>query len=235
MPKRQTRPEGSLAPIGVLGGTFDPIHHGHLRLAEEAADRLGLAAVSLIPAGQPPHRAAPRVAAEHRLAMVQAAIAGNPLLQVDAGEIAAAGPSYTVLTLERLRATHGPLQPLVLLLGADAFLGLTTWHRWRELFDLAHIAVATRPSHVLEIGQMATELAAEFRRRQAHAAAALVTAPVGVIIPFGITPLDISATAIRAGLAAGASVRYLLPDGVLEYIQRHNLYYPEETAPNGHS
>lgn len=224
MPKS---PEGNSAPIGVLGGTFDPIHFGHLRLAEEAADRLGLAAVTLIPAGQPPHRAAPRVAADHRLAMVLAAIAGNPLLRVDAGEILAAGPSYTVLTLQRLRAAYGPQQPLVLLLGADAFLGLTTWHRWRELFDLAHVAVATRPSHVLEVGQMASDLAVEFRQRQAHAATALAATPAGVIIPFGITPLDISATAIRAGLAAGTSVRYLLPEGVLEYIRRHHLYSPE--------
>ncbi len=211
-------------PIGVFGGTFDPIHHGHLRLAEEAADRLGLAAITLIPAGQPPHRAAPRVASTHRLAMVETAIAGNPLLRVDAGEVHAAGPSYTVLTLERLRAAHGPRQALVLLLGADAFLGLTTWHRWRDVFALAHVAVATRPSHMLDVDRMATELAAEFRHRQAHATHALTASAAGVIIPFGITPLDISATAIRAGLASGASVRYLLPDGVLEYIRRHHLY-----------
>lgn len=217
---------GRAGPLGILGGTFDPIHHGHLRLAEEARERLALAAVCLIPAGTPPHRHPPQADGPHRLAMVRAAVAANPGLTVDASEIESHGPSYTVPTLERLRAQHGPGRPLVLLLGADAFLGLTTWHRWQDLFALAHLAVATRPSHVLETTHMTPALAAEFSQRQTLSAAALAEAPAGCIIPFGITPLDISATAIRAALATGGSARYLLPDGVLDYISRNRLYQP---------
>ncbi|HEY6898693.1 MAG TPA: nicotinate-nucleotide adenylyltransferase [Rhodocyclaceae bacterium] len=211
-------------PLGLLGGTFDPIHCGHLRLAEEAVESLDLAALRLIPAGSPPHRSQPQTAAEHRLAMVRLAAAGNPRLLVDDAEVRAAGPSYTVLTLERLRAEFGPQRPLVLLLGADAFLGLTTWHRWEELFGLAHIAVATRPSHVLETAYMTPTLAAVFNARCRRDAAALAAAPAGSILPFGITPLDISATAIRAALGTGRSARYLLPDSVLDYIDHHHLY-----------
>ena len=117
-----TAPEGAApGPLGLLGGTFDPIHLAHLRLAEEAREALGLERVRLIPAGDPPHRDTPQSAAEHRLAMAQRAIAGNPALEVDDGEIRARQKSYTVLTLERLRAEFGAQRPLVLLLGADAF------------------------------------------------------------------------------------------------------------------
>jgi len=214
-------------PLGILGGTFDPIHYGHLRLAEEARERLELASITLIPAGTPPHRNPPQAPDRHRLAMVEAAAATNDALVVDAAEIDAGGPSYTVLTLERLRSIHGPDRPLVLLLGADAFLGLATWHRWQDLFGLAHIAVATRPSHVLEPEHMTPPLAAEFKARLARSTTALATAPAGAIVPFGITPLDISATAIRAALSTGRSARYLLPDGVLDYISRHRLYQPQ--------
>ena len=218
------KPGSNNAPLGLLGGTFDPIHHGHLRLAEEAWDGLGLDSVLLIPAGSPPHRNTPRTSAEHRLAMVQLAAEANDHLKVDAAEVRAEGPSYTVLSLERLRALHGPDQPLVLLVGADAFLGLATWHRWKDIFTLAHIAVATRPSHVLEVEHMAPALAEEFQQRLHRGASALQEAPAGYIVPFGITPLDISATAIRAALSTGRSPRYLLPEAVVDYIGRHQLY-----------
>lgn len=135
------------APLGVLGGTFDPIHTGHLRLAEEAREALGLGGVRLIPAGQPPHRGEPGSTAEDRLAMARLAAAGNPGFMVDDGEVRAQQKSYTVLTLERLRAEIGPRRPLVLILGADAFAGLPTWHRWTDLFALAHLAVANRPGY----------------------------------------------------------------------------------------
>lgn len=212
------------APLGVLGGTFDPVHFGHLRLAEEACERLALEQVALIPAGTPPHRQPPAASPEDRAAMVRLAIAGQAAFAVDDAEVHATGPSYTVLTLERLRARYGPDRPLVLLLGADAFLGLTTWHRWTELFELAHVAVATRPAHALEVERMTPELAEMFHRRLQRGASSLRTAPAGIILPFGITPLDISATAIRAALGAGMSPRYLLPDPVLDYISRHHLY-----------
>ena len=132
-------------PLGIFGGTFDPVHYGHLRLAEEAIGHLGLGGVRWVPAGQPPHRGVPQVSAGQRLAMVLRSTAGNPRFSVDAAEVEAAAPSYTVHTLERLRRELGPEQPIVLLVGADAFAGLTTWHRWRDIFVLAHLGVSHRP------------------------------------------------------------------------------------------
>lgn len=220
--------EAGAGVLGLLGGTFDPLHVAHLRLGLEAREALGLAELCFIPAGTPPLRAVPQCAAAHRLAMVERALAGNPGFSVDAGEVlATAGspaPSYTVATLERLRRQHGAQRPLVLLLGADAFARLESWHRWRELFGLAHIAVATRPGHDLKkIGAGATALDAEFNARQG-VAADLAGAPSGRIVSFAITALEISATAIRERLARGLSVRYLVPDPVLDYIETHQLY-----------
>lgn len=210
-------------PLGLIGGTFDPVHYGHLRLAEEAREALDLAGVRWIPAGQPPHRPAPRVAAAHRLAMVALAVAGNPAFTVDDAETTSAEPSYTVTTLERLRAGQAT-RPLVVLMGADAFLGLPTWHRWRDLFALAHIGVATRPGFTLSPDEWPAELAAACADRLGSDAAALRAAPAGRVVGFSMTPLAISASLLRAQLAAGSSVRYLLPDPVREYIDRQQLY-----------
>lgn len=213
--------------LGIFGGTFDPLHVAHLRLGLEAREALDLAEVCLIPAGSPPLRAAPRCAASHRLAMVERAIATLPGFSVDPGEVQAAAdsaaPSYTVATLERQRRRHGPQRPLVLLLGADAFARLESWHRWRELFGLAHIAVATRPGHELTVGAGETALDAEFKARQGGAPD-LGAAPAGRIVPFAITALEISASAIRERLGRGLSVRYLVPDAVLDYIESHQIY-----------
>jgi len=222
--------EADNAPLGIFGGTFDPPHVGHLRLAIEAREALGLAAVRLIPASAPPLRDAPCADARHRLAMVARAVAGTPGLEVDAAEVeAAAAPSYTVDTLARLRQRVGATRPLVLLLGADAFGRLESWHRWRDLFGLAHIAVATRPGHALKVGAGDTALDAEFRARDG-VPAALGAAPAGAIVPFAITALEISATALRQRLAGGASVRHLVTDAVLDYIDSHQLY----RTPHGH-
>jgi nicotinate-nucleotide adenylyltransferase len=233
--------ESKAGALGLLGGTFDPLHIGHLRLAFEAREALGLAEVSLIPAGTPPLRAVPQCAAVHRLAMVESALAGIPGFSVDPGEVlAAAGnptPSYTVATLERQRRLHGAQRPLVLLLGADAFARLESWHRWRELFELAHIAVATRPGHEIKVmrsgipgdGAGETALDAEYSARCGNAAD-LAGAPAGRIVPFAITALEISASAIRRRLAQGLSVRYLVPDAVLDYIETHQIY----RTPHGH-
>ncbi|MCX7174766.1 MAG: nicotinate-nucleotide adenylyltransferase [Proteobacteria bacterium] len=212
------------SPLGILGGTFDPVHYAHLRLAEEARKELGLAEVRWVPAGQPPHRGTPQASAIQRLDMVRLAILGNPGFTVDDGEALGAAPSYSVPTLERLRAQIGPRRPLVLLLGADAFLGLSAWHRWRELFGLAHLAVATRPNYSLTGEIMEPALADEFQRRRKSSAAAITASPAGCIIPFGITALDISATKLRAQIGAGHSARYLLPDPVLDYIAANKLY-----------
>lgn len=213
-------------PLGLFGGTFDPVHFGHLRLAEEACEALGLTGIRWLPAGQPPHREPPRVAASHRLAMVRLAVAGNTRFSVDAAEVEAAAPSYTVTTLMRLRRELGPRQPLVLLLGADAFAGLTTWHRWQEIFALAHLAVLHRPGYPLRPESLPETLAWQYRARQAAGPAAWAAAPGGCILTLPMTQLDISATHIRALLARGASPRYLLPDAVLDYIRRHQLYGP---------
>lgn len=211
-------------PLGLFGGTFDPIHFGHLRLAEESIAHLGLGAVRWIPAGQPPHRGMPQVTADQRLAMVRLATAGNPGFAVDAGEVEAAAPSYTVLTLERLRCELGSEQPLVLLVGADAFAGLADWHRWRDIFALAHIAVSHRPGFPVEAASLPAELAGEFAARRLPDAGGLKGAPAGRIATFAMTQLAISATQIRKLLANGLSARYLLPDPVLDYIQTHSLY-----------
>ena len=135
----------AVGPLGILGGTFDPIHFGHLRLGEEALQQLSLEQIRFIPAGQPPLRESPCASAVHRLAMAKLAIAGNPRFEVDEGEVTAAQQSYSVDTLARLRREVGPTRPLVLLLGTDAFNRLEQWHQWQEIFTLAHIAVANRP------------------------------------------------------------------------------------------
>lgn len=216
--------DASLLPLGLFGGTFDPVHFGHLRLAEEAIAHLGLGGVRWLPAGQPPHRGVPQVTAGQRLDMVRRATAGNPRFTVDPAEVEAAAPSYTVHTLERLRRELGDAQPLVLLVGADAFAGLAAWHRWRDLFALAHIAVSHRPGFPVETASLPHELATEFADRRLVDASALRAAPAGGIVTFAMTQLAISATQIRKLLANGLSARYLLPDDVLDYIQTHSLY-----------
>lgn len=217
------RPDPAHGPLGIFGGTFDPLHFGHLRVAESARETLGLARVRFIPAGQPPHRATPGASGADRLAMARLATADNPCFEVDAAEVDAAQASFTILTLERLRAELGADRPLVLLLGVDAFLGLPTWRRWTELLDFAHLAVANRPGYELAAAQMDSALGALLTSRRA-APAALASAPAGAIVPFEMTPLEISATDIRARAAAGHSLRYLLPEPIIDYISRHRLY-----------
>jgi nicotinate-nucleotide adenylyltransferase len=212
------------APLGLFGGTFDPVHYGHLRLAEESIAHLGLGGVRWIPAGQPPHRGIPQVTAEQRLEMVRRSTAGNPHFSVDPAEVLADAPSYTVHTLTRLRAELGPTQPLVLLVGADAFAGLSSWHRWQDLLDLTHIAVSHRPGFPIEPHSLPEPLAAAFLARRLDDVSGLRAAPGGRIVTFAMTQLAISATQIRKLLANGLSARYLLPDGVLDYIQTHSLY-----------
>lgn len=210
-------------PLGILGGTFDPVHTAHLRLAEEATRQLGLAEVLWIPAGQPKHRATPAADPEHRLAMVRLAAASHPGYRIDDTEIRSGEPSYTVPTLERLRKELGGARPLVLLMGADAFLGLTTWHRWRDLFGLAHIGVASRPTFELAAAAMPPELATEWRNRRAPPAA-LNRAPAGAIIDFPLSAGTVSSTEVRSRLRQGLAADELLPAPVLDYIRRHRLY-----------
>lgn len=215
-------------PIGVLGGTFDPVHLAHLALARAALERLRLAQVLWLPAGQPPHRERPHATAADRLAMVRLAIAGDPRCMLDASEVASTAPSYTVHTLERLRREFGASRPLVLLMGADAFRGLAGWHRWRDIFELAHIAVATRPGFPL--GDFAAPLAGEFAARRSvanEASADFSGRPAGGIHVFELVAGTVSATEVRGLVAGGAPdemLRALLPAPVLDYIRQHHLY-----------
>ena len=218
------------APIGIMGGTFDPVHFGHLRLAQEAAEILGLELVRWVPAGQPWHRVAPLASAAHRLEMVRLAIEKNPLFELDDAEIRQTAPGYTVETLERLRREFGAKRPIVLLLGTDAFRNLSSWQRWRDLFDLAHVFVAQRPGHSLTPGGMQAALAAEWRKR-AGTPDVLRQRPGGNVVTYGTTALDISASAIRAHFAQARSPRYLLPSAVLDYIEAHGVYAQSNGAP----
>jgi nicotinate-nucleotide adenylyltransferase len=214
----------TLPALGVLGGTFDPIHFGHLRLAQELADALGLERVRFIPTGTPPHRNSPHVSSTHRLDMVRIAIAGNPVFEADDREIRRKGISYSYDTLTELRDELGE-RPLCLLMGTDAFAALATWHRWQELFDLAHVVIAHRPGFRLQGLQAA--LPAPLRKiylRRLAGAPGMPLANAGSILTREITALDISATHIRAMLAQGSSPRYLVPDAILEYIDQNHLY-----------
>jgi nicotinate-nucleotide adenylyltransferase len=211
-------------PVGILGGTFDPVHLAHLALARAALERLGLNKVLWVPAGRPPHRGLPRAASSDRLAMVQAAIAGEPRFVLDPSEVQSEAPSYTVRTLERLRRQLGHEQSLVLLMGADAFRGLVTWYRWQELFELAHLAVATRPGFPLD--DFAPPLAAEFAARRLPGAD-FAGRPAGGIHVFELVAGTVSATEVREKISDGAPediLLELLPTPVLDYIRRNNLY-----------
>ncbi len=217
---------GNARAIGILGGTFDPIHFGHLRLAEELAEALDIAQVRLIPAGHPPHRRRPRAGARHRLEMARLAIAGNPRFVLDEREIAKPGPSYSVDTLSALRAEMPEATPLVLFMGGDAFLGLNTWHQWQRLPDLAHLAVAHRPGFSLATWEDALPdvLRTLLSTHRCELADELLEKPAGRILLHSITQLDISASQIRARALRGKSLRYLLPDAVIAYIQENHLY-----------
>jgi nicotinate-nucleotide adenylyltransferase len=214
--------------IGVLGGTFDPVHFGHLRLGLEAMELLGLASVRVIPAGVPSHRAAPAASAAARLQMVRLATATESRFVVDAAEAENPAVSYTVDTLLRMRSEFGSKRGLCLLLGADAFGSLATWSRWEHLFELAHIAVASRAGQSFDPDTLPPALSKEFNTRFYESPACLSGAPAGCIVHFAMSALDISASRIRRLLARGASARYLLPDAVLDYIALNRLY-PRES------
>ena len=196
------------SPLAILGGTFDPIHTGHLRFAEEVATLLEIDELRLVPAGQPPHRSPPLVSPEHRLVMAHRATSGNPILRVDGREVH--------------RAEIGD-RPLCVLLGADAFFGLPYWHRWQDIFKLAHIVVASRPGYELT-STLPMGLQPIWEQSFTSRIGDLSTKPAGLIYHQKITSLDISANRIRELIKQGKSARYLLPESVLEYINKNNLY-----------
>jgi nicotinate-nucleotide adenylyltransferase len=209
--------------IGIFGGTFDPVHFGHLRPALEVKQALGLREMRLIPAYQPPHREPPVANPGQRLTMLRAAVGGETDLLVDAREMQREGPSYMVDTLSSLREELGD-EPLCLVLGSDAFLQLDSWHQWQRIAELAHIVVTHRPGWALDIDAASPALQQLWRERHTDDASELAKAPAGKIILQAVTPLEISATAIRALVAAGQNPRYLVPEPVWNLIRMQGLY-----------
>lgn len=212
-----------MKPIGILGGTFDPIHYGHLRLAEEMLELAGLEQIRFIPAGNPPHRDAPQVSAEHRSNMVKLAIAGQPAFVLDVREVVKQGKCYTVDTLRELRSELGESLPLCLLMGGDAFLQLHTWHEWEQILDLAHIVVGYRPGFTLKKSDTAPKLYEHYQKRLCGVDY-LSGQAAGGIAELAIPKLEISATLIRARVSEHRTIRYLLPESVANYIYQNHLY-----------
>ncbi|MDD2659441.1 MAG: nicotinate-nucleotide adenylyltransferase [Methylococcales bacterium] len=203
--------------IGIFGGTFDPVHYGHLRSALEVKEIFGLTEVRLIPSAQPPHRDQPAATATMRLHMLELAIKNQPGLIIDTRELNRHGASYMVDTLMSLRQEF-PIEPLLLFIGGDAFNQLKTWHQWRHLFDYAHIVVMTRPGFEL---QNPDDF---FKVRQAGKITQLAHNAAGKLYFQQVTQLDISATAIRNMIAEQKNPGFLLPDTVIAYIRQNKLY-----------
>ena len=209
-----------MKPIGVFGGTFDPIHYGHLRSAFEMLQALQFEEVRFIPCSDPPHRGVTYATAQQRLRLVECAIKGQPGFVADDRELRRDGPSYTIDTLESLREEF-PGRSIGLIVGMDAFLGLPGWHRWDELLDVAHIVVAHRPGwkapDIGVLGEMITECGT-------HRVDDLHDATHGSIHIHAVTQLEIASTEIRELVAAGRDPRFLMPDEVRDAILDMKIY-----------
>lgn len=217
-------PTQDTKPIGVLGGSFDPIHVGHVQFAGDAMRQLDLAQVLFVPAGLAWQKG-PAAEAMHRARMIELAIANEPRFMLDRRELARPGPSFTVDTLRQLRQQVGAARPLVLLIGADQLERLDTWHNWEQLIDLAHLGVAERPGHSDAL-KPALSL---WRGRHLGSPADVLKRPAGVLVPVTMTPVDCSSTQIREALHGasaqrGAPLATLLAPPVLNYIRQHRLY-----------
>jgi nicotinate-nucleotide adenylyltransferase len=203
--------------IGLFGGTFDPVHYGHLRSALEVKEIFGLKEVRLIPSSQPPHRDQPAATAPMRLHMLELAIKNQPGLIIDTRELNRQGASYMVDTLKSLRQEFKD-EPLLLFIGSDAFNHLKTWHQWKHLFYHSHIVVMTRPGFEIQ------NLDEFFKARLATGITELAHNVGGKLYFQQVTQLDISATAIRNMIAEQQNPGFLLPDTVIAYIRQNNLY-----------
>jgi len=214
--------------IGLLGGTFNPIHFGHLRMAQDLAESLNLDEVRFIPSASPPHKLPPLVSAEQRAAMVELAIANNPLFRFDSRELDRTAsnnmPSYTIDTLQSLRDELGENVSLVLLMGSDAFSKLNTWHRWDKMISLCHIALVHRPL-LSNKEPLAKVLETFLHVHYTENVDDLHEATAGYITMQPITLLDISSTIIRNKIQKKQSIHYLTPDCVLDYIESNALYH----------
>ncbi len=214
--------------IGIMGGTFDPIHFGHLRPALEVCERLSLSQVRFIPCCVPPHREQPMATARQRLKMVEMAVANTPQFRLDDRELHRGDDaSYSVDTLRSLLKEFD--EPLALMLGADAFLGFNRWKNWREILEMAHIVVSCRPGHKIP------KLESWARGRMVESAEELEAYKAGKIMFIEVTQLAISATDIRRQLLDGLSARYLMPIEVADYINEQQLYCSSDDYERSHA
>lgn len=202
--------------IGIFGGTFDPIHYGHLRPTQEIKQALSLKSLFLVPVAIPPHRNAPLATAAQRLHMVNIAIEDFTELSVDDCEIKRGGISYTVDTLRYFRERY-PRMPLCLLLGGDAFVSFQTWHQWESIPNLVHITVMQRPHHEFEIPQWC-------EARLTQNIEELSKSVAGKVYLHKVAPVDISATVIRQAIKSDEDISSMLPNPVQHYIETHQIY-----------
>ncbi|HEY5776929.1 MAG TPA: nicotinate-nucleotide adenylyltransferase [Xanthomonadales bacterium] len=217
------RDPSAAGPLAFFGGTFDPVHYGHLRCADEARQKLGLKNLYLLPAGTPPHRDAPQASVKQRLDMLELARKEFPHLLIDDRETRRSGPSYMVDTLRELRSEF-PDQPLLLLVGQDVANHLHRWFQWQRLFDLAHIVVLTRPaSHTAYEG----DLAKQVRLRSVSDFHELFKSRAGAVVHLEVEPIEVSATAIKSIIGSNKRPASMLPAAVLEYIIENRLYLQE--------
>jgi nicotinate-nucleotide adenylyltransferase len=211
--------------LGLFGGTFDPVHFGHLRLATELGEAFHLDPVIFIPAGLPYHRGRTAHASnDQRLTMLKLATARDARFDIDDRELRREGPTYTYDTLVEVRKERGPDLPIVFLTGSDSFATIDTWHRWTELFDLAHFVVAIRADDETWHSKGPGAFPKEAWPRITLNPRELQSAPAGKVMTFFMTPIAISSTAIRTLAGEGASIRYLTPDPVVEFVRSHELY-----------
>lgn len=210
--------------FGILGGTFNPIHFGHLRMAQELAEALKLKQVRFIPAANPPHKDTPLISAQQRAEMVQLAISDNNTFVLDDRELLRTGASYTIDTLQSLREELGTAASITLFMGSDAFFKFDTWHRWQEIIHLCHIALVQRPRLRSHDGVLSKTLETFLHNHYSENPDDIHDFPAGIVTMRQVTALDISSTAIRHALKSNESVRYLMPANVINYIKSHHLY-----------
>ena len=210
-----------LAPKVIFGGTYDPVHFGHLRTAVELADWLDLPCVELLPARDPVHKAVTGADAQSRFEMLKLACEPDSRLNVNDLELNSPEDSYTILTLRTLRARLGEHQPLILVMGMDSFQAFTSWREWNQFLTLCHLLVVQRPGYQPVLESRLEQLVAE---HEVLCPSALKNSPAGALMFHQLTPLGISSTQIREQIYSGESPRFLLPDEVWRYIQDKRLY-----------